>query len=477
MTKGLGSIYQYYVDPVHIQALSVAGLRAVAAQDKSLTLFPSQKYLNVFQDREIVSQVPWPHSDYPANWALFSIAVLSDLRSISDEIVQLNQDEILHSYFMGVSSRLDRFTRYSSPEQAALQRGDREGFGGVGLSLEQGDNDFRITAIAADSPAARSNISIGDSLTAIDGRDIRDWTLDDVLRALHGRVGTTVRLATTSAETLIPREQILRRREIIPNTVSFRQLKHFPTIRLSRFNKKTSERVADMVERLKENSGAEIAGLVIDLRGNPGGLLDEAVETADLFLDSGVIASTTGRHPQSDQQFNATSGDMLDGLPIVVLIDGGTASAAEILAAALQDHRRAVVVGSVSYGKGTVQKIVHMPNNGELALTWARYLTPSEYAIHDFGVLPNICTIHYENGVAAVLKTLRKSPWQANMRFRYLRSLQYLGPDQVKEFRASCPWNGRTPQQIDIDAADALLSDSGLYEDALNLGNRVYAVR
>lgn len=477
VAKGLVSIERYYVDPVHMQALSLSGIESIAALGDDLALLPSKRYLNLIRHGEILSQYPWPPSPSADLWSLFTVAVMADLRNHSDVIANLHQDDILDSYFLGLTSGLDNFTRYASPARAKQQRENREGFGGIGLSVEHSEHGIRITEIALDSPADRNGIEVGDMIVSIDGASVANWPLPRVKQRLHGRIGTVIRLGLQQAGSKESRDLLLRRTEIIPNTVTHIADTAFPTLRIARFNKKTAERVAQTLDSLSQDGDKSLQGIVLDLRGNPGGLLDEAVETADLFLDHGTIASTEGRHPQSDQQFDASSGDIAAGTPIVILTDGGTASAAEILAAALQDHRRAVVVGTVSYGKGTVQKVLDMPNDGELALTWARYLTPSQYAIHEFGVLPTICTAHYENGVAAVLKTLRKSPWQADMRFRYLRTLQYRGVDQVKEFRGSCPWNGQAPQEIDLEAAEALLSDLALYQDALELGNNVYAVK
>lgn len=477
IVKGLDSVKHYYVDPVRIQPLALAGLETVLNHDDRVGMRPTLQKLVVTYDDRTIGEHAWPQTDVPAIWAYFTVGILQQARDHSTPLSELTTSDILESYFYGMSLGLDSFTRYSSPEQAREQRESRDGFGGVGLSLELHEDSFRISAISDDGPAADTDVDIGDILLSIDDAGIADWNLAQVTRALHGRIGTVVDLKLARSDRSGTYNIALRRTKIIPNTVTLAQDGDVPVISIGRFNKTTAKRVASLLDRIGNERSNGLSGLVLDLRGNPGGLLDEAVETADLFLDRGVIAITEGRHPQSDQRFDAESGDMLPDIPIVVLIDGGTASAAEILAAALQDHRRAVVVGSVSYGKGTVQKVLTMPNSGELALTWARYLTPLEYAIHDFGILPTICTSNFENGVAAVLKTLRKSPWQADQRFRYLRTLQYQGTDTVKEFRASCPWNGQSPHGIDIDAAQALLLDRELYDDALDLGNKVYAIR
>jgi carboxyl-terminal processing protease len=163
-------------------------------------------------------------------------------------------------------------------------------------------------------------------------------------------------------------------------------------IRVAGFNKRTAQDLERVVVGLPWNGASPIKGIVLDLRSNPGGLLDQAVAVADAFLRKGTIVSTHGRHPESIQRFSATGRDLANGMPIVVLVNGRSASAAEIVAAALQDRGRAVVVGSNSYGKGTVQNITRLPNDGELILTWSRFHAPSGYALDALGILPNICT-------------------------------------------------------------------------------------
>jgi carboxyl-terminal processing protease len=212
-----------------------------------------------------------------------------------------------------------------------------------------------------------------------------------------------------------------------------------------------------------------LKGIVLDLRGNPGGLLDQAVAVADAFLRKGPIVSTRGRHPESVQRFSATGRDLANGMPMVVLINGRSASAAEIVAAALQDRGRAVLVGSNSYGKGTVQNITRLPNEGELILTWSRFYAPSGYALDSLGILPNICT-----------STLKAAPGP-DLRQRMLESIgpatnvlimwrTLTGHDKARRtaLRGKCPKHSETPE-IDIKIAREILEDRRLYARTLDM--------
>src|SRR4029453_18190026 len=189
---------------------------------------------------------------------------------------------------------------------------------------------------------------------------------------------------------------------IVPETVTFERKGSVAYLRVYGFNQDTADSLRKEMLHAQQDIGTGLKGYIMDLRGNPGGLLDQSVAVSDLFIGHGRIVSTHGRHPDSHQYFEATAGDIADGLPLVVLVNGDSASAAEIVAAALQDSGPAVVVGSNSYGKGTVQTVLRMPNDGELTLTWARFHAPSGYTLNHLGVLPSICTSRDEDSRATV---------------------------------------------------------------------------
>ena len=219
------------------------------------------------------------------------------------------------------------------------------------------------------------------------------------------------------------------------------------------------------MKRVEGDFGAAIKGIVLDLRGDPGGLLDQAVDIADMFLSEGRIITTNGRHPESNQIFDAESGDISGGLPIVVLINGRSASAAEILAVALRDRGRAVLLGSSSYGKGTVQTIIHLPNNGEMILTWARINAPSGQTLHHQGIVPAICSNNSEPAVRETLDLLRLAARSGGpLPARRMRSVPR-GPHYSTEAHSACPPSESRPES-DMEAAQLLLGNRVAYQQA-----------
>jgi carboxyl-terminal processing protease len=210
-----------------------------------------------------------------------------------------------------------------------------------------------------------------------------------------------------------------------------------------------------------------LRGLVLDLRGNPGGLLDQSVAVADLFVTRGPLVSTRGRHPASRQYYNATPDDIADGLPIVVLVNGGSASAAEIVAAALQDAGRAIVVGSTSYGKGTVQSVLPLPNEGELTLTWAKFYAPAGYTLHEHGVVPTVCTSALGENETNPVAAIRKAALHSESAPIVRKARIALDEDGWRELRQTCPAQ-TNDNKLDIEVAKRLLADPTLYARTLH---------
>jgi carboxyl-terminal processing protease len=246
-------------------------------------------------------------------------------------------------------------------------------------------------------------------------------------------------------------------------------------IKLTGFNSGTTETLRQTLQKLRGEPAGSLAGIILDMRGNPGGLLDQAISVAELLLDNGLLLTTDGRHPDSRQTFRSGNGAMLEGVPMVAIMNGRSASAAEIVGAALQDRGRAILVGSASYGKGTVQTVVRLPNEGELTLTWSRMHAPSGYAWHELGVLPTVCTSRFggpdtlsgelDARAQAVRSTLAE--WHATRK---------LPPERISRLRATCPPVDDMPGK-DIELAERLLKDRQLYARALNYAAGAIAER
>jgi carboxyl-terminal processing protease len=278
---------------------------------------------------------------------------------------------------------------------------------------------------------------------------------------------------------ILPLEFSLRRAHIVPVTVTSRREDDVAIIRVVGFNRETASKVARAVKaQLNAAEQRPLKGIILDLRSNPGGLLDQAVELADAFLDSGDIVLTFGRHPRSLQRFVATVGDLSSGLPLAILVNGNSASASEVVTAALQDQARAVVVGSNSFGKGTVQTVLRLPNNGEITLTWSRLVTPSGYRLHKLGVLPTVCTRAEGEVVAAdnALAHVEKETGDLAEHLSRWRATGNIDDIDRESLRRLCPSDNASPD-TDVAIAKNLLSNPALYNELIQQGTTNLAGR
>jgi carboxyl-terminal processing protease len=287
-------------------------------------------------------------------------------------------------------SDLDAHSQYlDASEYRDIRISTTGSYTGIGIEVDEvGGNILVITPIAG-SPAARSGIRSGDQIVAVDGIALEPGNLHDTIRRLRGNAGSPVVVSVRRADEIIDHE--MRRQVIRMASVHGEFLgPSFGYIRVSQFSENTARELSRAVDDLQDASNGMLQGLVLDLRNNPGGVLDAAVDVADLFLDSGVIVSADGRTIDSRFVRSAHRGDILDGAAMVVVVNKGSASASEIVAGALQDHGRALVVGTETFGKGLVQTVVPLSKGRAIKLTTSRYYTPSGDSIHDVGVTPDI---------------------------------------------------------------------------------------
>jgi carboxyl-terminal processing protease len=270
-----------------------------------------------------------------------------------------------------------------------MQVQTRGEFGGLGIEVTMENGFVKVVSPIDDTPAFRAGIQAGDFITHLDGEPVLGLTLGDAVEKMRGPVDTKLTV-TVRREDQDPFDLTITRAVIKVQSVRHRVEGQVGYLRVTSFTEQTSPGLAEAVAEIKSELGNELKGFVLDLRNNPGGLLDESISVADSFLDRGEIVSTRGRYPEDSQRWNAAKGDIAGGLPIVVLINGGSASASEIVAGALQDHRRAIIMGSDSFGKGSVQTIVPLSGQSAMRLTTARYYTPSGRSIQAKGISPDI---------------------------------------------------------------------------------------
>jgi carboxyl-terminal processing protease len=309
-----------------------------------------------------------------------------------DYVEPVQDDQLVENAISGMLTALDPHSSYMNTKNFKAMQVEQKGeFGGLGVEVV-GDNGFvRIVAPMDDTPGAKAGLKSGDLIIAIDGDPLSNATLDEAVDRMRGPPNTNIKL-TIKRDGLQPFDVPLIRAVIHVAAVRGRiERDNLAYIRVPSFlPEHLGAELETKYKELKTQVGGKLGGLVLDLRADPGGLLDQAIAVSDSFLERGEIVSTRGRRPDDVQRYNAHPGDMTNGLPIVVLIDGGTASASEIVAGALQDHHRAVIMGTRSFGKGSVQTIIPLPGAGAMRLTTARYFTPSGRSIQGKGIDPDI---------------------------------------------------------------------------------------
>jgi carboxyl-terminal processing protease len=311
---------------------------------------------------------------------------------VRGEYVEDVTDEVLiETAINGMLTALDPHSGYLDAKKYRDMQVQTKGeFGGLGIEVTMEDGLVKVVSPIDDTPADRAGIQAGDVITHIDSEPVLGMTLAEAVERMRGPVDTSIALTLRRAGQEEPIDVSMARAVITISPVRWHSEVDIGYIRVTAFNEQTEASLREAVEDLEAELGPEMKGIVLDLRNNPGGLLEQAVAVADAFLDQGEVVSTRGRRADSVQRFNARRGDLVDGLPIVVLINGGSASASEIVAGALKDHGRAIVMGTRSFGKGSVQTIMPLPGHGAIRLTTARYYTPAGTSIQAKGIVPDI---------------------------------------------------------------------------------------
>ena len=325
---------------------------------------------------------------------------LDDLRTFTEVFAKIKNDYVepvddktlLENAIRGMLSGLDPHSAYLIPDDYQdLQAGTSGEFGGLGIEVGMEDGFVKVIAPIDDTPAQRAGVEAGDLIIRLDDVPVKGMALSDAVKVMRGRPGTDIVLTIVREGTDRPIRITITRDVIRVTSVRSRPLEPgYGYVRISQFQTRTGESLREAVGKLREEGDDALKGLVLDLRNNPGGVLSAAVAVSDAFLDSGTIVYTEGRMDDAELTFSAKGSDILDGIPLVVLVNGGSASASEIVAGALQDHRRAVIMGEKTFGKGSVQTILPMDNGSALKLTTARYYTPSGTSIQARGIVPDI---------------------------------------------------------------------------------------
>ncbi len=339
----------------------------------------------VFAAREEAAQAKLPLSELRT-----FVEILNRVKS--DYVEPVEDEKLLENSIRGMLDGLDPHSAYLSPDEFREVTISTSGkFGGLGIEVQMQNGFVRVVAPIDDTPAARAGIQAGDLVVRIDETAVKGLTLLDAVKLMRGDPGTKVTLMVLREGVEQPFKVDITRDIIKVKSVKSRLLEPgFGYLRITQFSSSTGNALDAEMDKLREKNEGALKGLIIDLRNNPGGVLNAAVEVSDAFLEKGNVVSIKGRLPETTQEFSASSGDLMKGQPIVVLVNGGSASASEIVAGALQDHKRAVVMGTQTFGKGSVQTILPLQNEAALKLTTARYYTPNGRSIQAHGIEPDI---------------------------------------------------------------------------------------
>ncbi len=311
----------------------------------------------------------------------------------SQYVEEVDEADLIEAAINGMLTSLDPHSSYLSPNDAADMRVQTRGeFGGLGIEVTQEDGFVKVVSPIDGTPADEAGVEAGDFITHVDNESVLGLTLDEAVDLMRGPVGSEIVITVVREGETEPFDLSIVRDTIKLTAVRTRTEQDTVVLRVTTFNDQTYKNLeSGLKEQVEEAGGFDnVRGVILDLRNNPGGLLTQAIRVSDAFLEKGEIVSTRGRNPEDGDRFNATEGDLAEGKPIVVLINGGSASASEIVAGALKDHRRAIVVGTKSFGKGSVQTVMPLRGDGAMRLTTARYYTPSGRSIQSLGVSPDI---------------------------------------------------------------------------------------
>ncbi|HEV8014245.1 MAG TPA: S41 family peptidase [Stellaceae bacterium] len=457
------SILEYHIQPVQPEQLALTGLARLDALDPQLSIEHSAGAVVLHVgDRSQRFDAPGPSE--LVDWGVLTSKMLDEARTLSPQVAATPADKLEELVIDGSLAELDPYSRYVPPDVAREHRATRDGFGGIGVTLDIHENDVRIAGVMPDTPAATAGLVPGDRIVSLDGVPVEKLSPEDIRKHLRGPVQTMVQLAVARSGIAEPLKIAVQRTRIVPETVSLKERGDIAWLKVTLFNQETGERLAELLKQAHHEMGDNLRGIVLDLRDNPGGLLDQSVDVVSLFIQNGDVLSTIGRNPGAMQHFTATGDRYVETAPMAVLVNGGSASASEIVASALQDSGRAVVIGTSSYGKGTVQTVIRTSNDGELTVTWAQIITAGGYQLNTHGVVPTVCTSQQADTAAeaATLLPVSASPVQPAL----ARARVSLDDQAWQHMRSLCPAQ-REKSELDELVAQRLLDTPSIYHAAM----------
>ena len=464
-----------YASSATIRDISIAGLKGLSETVSLLSVGDEGNRIELRYDNRVLGEWQQPLANDYDRWAALTSSALTLARTQSSKLQDDDGERLLKRFFTGGLAELDRYTRYDGPDQARNTRARREGFGGLGITIRYEDGKTFVRKVHDGTPAAQAGLQAEDHITHIGNTPLTGLSQRAVVGKLRGPIHSRADLTVSRETEPLPVKITVIRAHIILPTVTSKLEDGILTVTITGFNQGTSRSLGKVLSGAERQSG-KVKGIILDLRGNPGGLLDQAVAVADYFLNDGRIISTRGRHHRANQIFDASWGERVRELPIVILVNGRSASASEIVAAALRDRGRAVIVGASSYGKGSVQTIIRLPNRGELTLTWAHMIAPSGFNLQNHGVIPAICTSGPEEKLGPLMQAVKRGSASGDKALAAMLASRYAVRTDPDEARKLCP-PSRVKRSEDIEIARYILTHDNIYRQALHDGAPAIAER
>ncbi len=378
----------------------------------------------------------------------------------AEYVREVTDEDLIEAAINGMLTSLDPHSSYLNAKNYRDMQVQTKGeFGGLGIEVTMENGYVKVVSPIDDTPAFRAGVKAGDLVTHIDDEQVLGLTLAQAVEKMRGPVNTNIKLTISREGTDKPLEVSITRAVIKVQSVRSRAEGNAAYVRITSFSEQTESGLKRAISKLKEQLGENFTGVILDLRNNPGGLLDQAVAVSDAFLDQGEIVSTRAKDPADVQRFSARDGDLADGKPVIVLINGGSASASEIVAGALQDHRRAILLGTKSFGKGSVQTIMPLAGHGAMRLTTSLYYTPSGRSIQQTGISPDILVQQ------AKLEVLDARPRRSEANLRNaIKNTNGENGIKTEENNGAKPVTDAAPQDYQLIRALDLLRGLALYQ-------------
>ncbi len=463
----LTSIKNKYIKPVNIEKISMIGLNGLKEIDKEVTIANDGNRISYYYKTKPVGSFQKPEKQDELDWSRSIIKAILTLKGRSSKIRNSTPDEIYKPIIKAMLSELDGYSKYITEDENKIE--ELEGFGGIGIRYRKLGNFLEITEIIPNLPAAEFGLKEKDRILKIENNIITDLSRQEIIHNLRGKNHSNLNITIQRKGTKTSEDITLTRKIITPDTIQYKMDNDCLMIKIISFNKTTSPTLKQLILENKDT----INSIIIDIRGNPGGLLDEAVKSANLFLNQGLILSTKGRHKDSFQDYNAKGDDITKNKPIAIIIDGKTASAAEIFAGALLDQQRAITIGTTSFGKGSVQTVIPLPNMSELAITWSNFYTPSGYNLNHLGVMPLICTSRYNNNhvnkIGAIISNIDYKILKQNI--TKWRDSSTKAEENKNDLREICPAKNQRNLNLAYKIAKVILNNQQLYQKLLEINH------